>query len=373
MRKPYGKATHHLACLLAAGKVDKAHGVITGCTVAMSGVQATGKVVLLDKNGAVTRDEKLGVKKLPVFTDGETLTTLMAAAAAAGKRVKTREDHDDSIGARAGFASEFLLTDDGRVTADIHLFESYRNRDVVMDTAEATPDKIGLSIDMDPRFDVVDGRAMMRIIKLHAVDIVDEGAITPRGLLFSAGVDSPENSDPSNPSNQPNTPMPDPKPGPTNEEILTSLGALTKTVGEMMAQMTALQKGASTATDAAATASAAEMKALRDVSEKLSLAVTAQGDQLKIIVTDNAKMKRERALLGFNGTPSELAKLGSATAEEIEKVTTERKTYLQLVADHAVSMKCAKSAAHAAVQRTTEGKAAYELHLASKGIVNMAA
>lgn len=370
MRKPYGKATHHLACLLAAGKVDKAHGVITGCTVAMSGVQATGKVVLLDKDGVVTRDEKLGVKKVPVFTDDETLKTLMAAAAAAGKRVKTREDHDDSIGARAGFASEFLLTDDGRVTADIHLFESYRNRDVVMDTAEATPDKIGLSIDMDPRFDVVDGRAMMRIIKLHAVDIVDEGAITPRGLLFSAGVDSAENSDPSNPSNQPNTPMPDPKPGPTNEEILASLGALTKTVGEMMAQMTALQKGATTAPTEA---SAAEMKALRDGSEKLTAAIAAQEAQIKLIVADNAKMKRERALLGFNGTPEQVAKLGSATAEEIEKLGTERKTYLQLVADHSVAMKCAKSAAHSAVQRTPEGKAAYELHLASKGIVNMAA
>ncbi len=175
-------AEHRSRLTLKAERVDTAGGVLHGVTVAVAGVQALGKYVFLNQAGAVTRDPKQAVKKLPIYTDEKTLSTLMSAVSDAGGRLKVREDHDDSIGARAGFADSFALSKNGTVTADIHLFESYRNRPVVIETAEKTPDKIGLSIDFEPTFELAGDKALMRVASIEAVDVVDAGAITPNGL-----------------------------------------------------------------------------------------------------------------------------------------------------------------------------------------------
>jgi hypothetical protein len=356
------KSNHTLRLLLSAASVELTLGVIRGCTVAKANVQAQGKVVFLDKAGAITRDAKLAVRELPVFTDEKFLETLMSSAAKVGPRVKSREDHNDAIGARAGFFDGFKLEAD-RVVADLHLFASYRNRDIVLETAAKTPEEIGLSIDFIPEFEIQGDRALMRVQKLTAVDIVDEGAITPGGLFLSAGVDSEEKKE--TPQSVP--PMPDDKKTPSNEEIMAALGALTKTVGECVAAMNAMKTGAGAA---AAAGESDAMKAIRESNEKLAADLKAQGERLNLITADNAKMKKERALLGFRGTSEERAALEQKSAEDIEKMTAGQKTYLQLVDERVASEKCSRAKAHEFV-RTTNA-AAYREHLKAKGVYDPA-
>lgn len=346
-------SSHSFRAKLAAESVDQSAGVIKSATVARAGVQATGKVVFLDANGAITRDEKLAKKRLPVFTDEKTLATLMSAAAAAGTRVKSREDHNDAIEARAGFTDTFKLTTDGRVVADVHLFKSYRNREIVLETARETPEEMGLSIDFDPEFEIQGDRALMRVAALHAVDVVDEGAITHGGFFLSAGeVDTaPTVEDP----NQKKT-MP-----PTIEELMTQVGALAKSMQECQA---AVQKMATPPAPAADPKAAEALAAVGEIKV-----------QMGALITTVSNMRRENAALGYRGTPSERAQLakGTATAEDIEKLNGERKTYLQLVADAQATMKLKAGDAHRHVQKTDAGALAYRLHLDGKGVARQTA
>lgn len=348
------KSENSLHCQMSAEAVDTTEGVMRGCTVAKSDVRASGKFMFLDAKGHLTWDEELAVKKYPVFTDAKTLETLMSAASAAGKRLKVREDHVDEVGARAGYADKFKLTDDGRVIADIHLFKSYRNRDVVLETSRDTPESIGLSIDFEPRYDLVEGRAMMRVSVLNAVDIVDEGAITPNGLLLNAGVDSDEKT--VTPPIQPPEKM-----AATLDDIMTQLtemktgqAALAKTVGELQAK-----SAASATTDP-------------KVDEALKAANEAK-TQLATVNASLAQMKKEKALLGFRGTATELAALSTSSAEDIEKLNAGKKDYLTLVAARVESTKCKRSEAHIWVMKNHQAE--YATHLSAKGVVraNMAA
>lgn len=365
MPRSKAKVCHSFLNQLSAGKVEAEIGIIRECTVAKAGVPLKGHTVMLDKNGGFTTDEKLCVKKIPIFTDERTLETLLTAAKEANKRLKMREDHDDSVGARAGFADAFQLSADGkRVVADLHIFDSYRNRGVFLETAAKTPEQIGLSIDFTPEFELNGDHALMRVKKLSAVDIVDEGAITPGGLLLGAGVDTDENVDAAAKlaEQKPTDAMPTP---PSNEEIMTALGNLTKTVGECMAQMSKL------APKEAPADGGEELKALKASTEKLQLAVEQQSTQLKLVVADNAKLKRERALLGL--VPSARVQLGSASAEDIEAAAAKQKSYLDLVAEARETKKLSAGAAHAAVRATKEGSEAYTMHLAAKGVVKLVA
>lgn len=355
------KARHSLSNQLAAGSVEMALGIIRECTVAKAGVPLKGHTVMLDSKGAITKDEKLSVREVPIFTDEKTLDTLMAAANAARKRLKVREDHDDSVGARAGFADAFKRTDDGRVVTDLHIFDSYRNRAVFLETASKTPEEIGLSIDFKPMFELSGDRALMRVVKLNAVDIVDEGAITPGGLLLSVGVDTDEKVEPAiSAATQTPAPMAD-APSP-NADVLAAIGQLAKTMTECMAKMAA-------PTPPPAKEGDEELKALKASTEKLTLAVTQQGEQLKVVVADNAKLKREKALLGFPGSAAERAALGSASAEDIEKAGAGKKDYLTQVRElREKDVKLSAGEAHSRVRATPEGKAAYEHHLSGKGV-----
>lgn len=348
------EAFHILRCRLAADKVDSELGVIRGCTVAKAGVQAAGKFVMIDAAGAITRDESQCKKRIPVFTDEKTLETLMAAAKAAGKRVKMREDHDDSVGARAGYVSDFKRVteaDNDRVITDLHVFKSYRNRNVMIETATETPEEIGLSIDFTPEFELAGDKALMRVRELHAVDIVDEGAITPDGLLLSASVDSGKESE--KPTNHmADTPTP-------NAEVLAAIAKMGDTICAALTKL---------ATPPAASPKDEELKAIKGESEKLAATLKEQNEQLKAVVGTIAQLKKERALMGFRGNELDRAKMSAATAEDIEKFNADKKTYLQLVDDVVAKEKCKRSDAHTKVQATDEGKTAYALHLSAKGI-----
>jgi hypothetical protein len=333
------EAHHKLSSQLAAESVDQAHGIIRGATVAKSGVQATGKFYV-SPDGT----------EYPVFTDEATLSSLMVAAKAAGKRVKVRTDHVDEIGARAGYADEFKLTNDGRVTSDIHLFKSFDNREIVLETSQETPEEIGLSIDFTPSFELRDGKAFMRVEELHAVDIVDEGAITHGGLFLSAGVDTTPKVE-TEKIPKPETMAADTSP---NTEILTAINNLAKAMSEGFSKMSA------------PAAPAADPK----VEEALKAANEAK-EQLAAQKQEIVQMKREKALLGFRGSSEERAKLATAAPEEIEKVASEKKDYLKLVAERVETAKCKRSEAHQWVMKNHRDE--YAAHLAGKGVIRIAA
>lgn len=350
---------------LSAGAVDSAGGVIRGCTVMKAGVQAAGKFVMINAQGAITRDEKLSVKKIPVFTDARTLETLMTAARVAGKRVKVREDHDDSIGARAGFSNNFVMSGD-KVAADVNLFGSYRNRAVMLETASETPDQIGLSIDFDPSYEISGDRALLRVDVLHGVDIVDEGAVTPDGLFSSRGVDiNAKDVLAAKPQ-----PVPDMPTAPAALSLDDLMSAVTALKGQVADCMTAMAKFAPPPPPPAKPdADKDGMAAIKAENEKLAAALKEQADQLKAVVASQAQIKKERALLGFRGSDAERVHLAAGSAEDIEKAIAGKKSYLDLVSDAcAKDTKLSRSHAHDVVQGTPEGRAAYAEHLLARGV-----
>lgn len=170
------------------GSVDSAKGILTGVTVAEVG-PATGHYAFTDANGAIlgvggaddAPNFKGAVKRLQLGMDETSLQTVIAAGKKA-KRFKTREDHDDSIEARAGYTENFRLQD-GKVVCDQTIFESYRNRGVFLEAATQTPELIGLSGDFKFTAEVIGDKAMMRVTRIDAVDIVDQGALTHAGLF----------------------------------------------------------------------------------------------------------------------------------------------------------------------------------------------
>lgn len=276
----------------------------------------------------------------------------MEAAAAAGGEFRVRSDHSDTLESRAGFARNFQRIGD-RVVADIYLNDSYRHRDIVLETASKTPKLIGLSIDFQPRFELEKNAALMRVNELFAVDIVDEGAITHDGMFLGSGVDRTPKVELSKNST---TTMAEEK-QPTIAECMSAIASLTKTVGELAAKMNPTQDKPADET----------LSAINTLREQLQADINGVKETL-------ATVKKERAMLGI--------KSGETVISTVEELETERarlaaeknkgaKTYLQLVAEKETTMKLKRSDAHVAVQR--EDPKAYEAHLNSKGIIGKAA
>lgn len=185
------------------GQVDTAKGLLRGVTVAEVG-PATGHFAFVDAAGKVLGVGGMGdaetfkgaVKRLQLGMDEQSLASVVTAGQKA-KRFKTREDHDDSIEARAGFTENFRM-DAGKVVCDQTIFDSYRNRGVFLEAATETPELIGLSGDFKFTAEVVGDKAMMRVTRIDAVDIVDQGALTHAGLFkvkSAAQVDMPANEE----------------------------------------------------------------------------------------------------------------------------------------------------------------------------------
>jgi hypothetical protein len=241
----------------------------------------------------------------------------------------------------------------------MHLFLAYRNRAVVLETADKTPEEIGLSIDLTPEFEIDGDRALMRVLELSAVDIVDEGAITPGGLFLSAGVDTRTRLKVSK-----NSPDPvEPDSTMTPEEIMSAvtkaIAPYTAAVDECKAALAKLT-AAPVAPDAAMKIELESLKLKAESAEKAALGAIAA----------TAQLKKDRALLGFKGTSAEKVALASKTAEEIETLAAAKKDYLTMVAEHATTAKCAKSEAHVFVQRNHRD--VYAAHLLAKGVYDPA-
>lgn len=168
-----------------AQKVDAGKGVLRGVTVAQVG-EALGHFAYLDASGKVVAvGGKDGgppqTKRVPLCMDAKSIETVVAAGNMGG-RVKARDDHNDAIGSRAGYAENFRM-EGGKAVCDMTFYDSYRNRELVLETAAKTPELMGLSGDFKFDAEVIGGRAVMRVTKVDAVDIVDQGALTHAGLF----------------------------------------------------------------------------------------------------------------------------------------------------------------------------------------------
>lgn len=177
--------------LSLADTIDADKGRLQSVVVAEVG-EATGHFVCIDKAGLVIGcdDESIPgtVRMLPLFMDAKGIDLVVEAGVEAN-RAKARENHDDSVGARAGYVENFRL-ESGRAVCDLNLLDAYRHRALFLETALKTPEMIGLSGDFKFLTEIIGDRAYMRVTGIDAVDIVDEGALTHAGL-FSARGESP--------------------------------------------------------------------------------------------------------------------------------------------------------------------------------------
>jgi hypothetical protein len=349
-------AEFELSYQLNAGAIDATKGTITGATVAQAGVKALGKFIFLDKSGKLTRDEDEATEKLPVYTDEETLDTLMAATSENGGVFKIRSDHDDSLDARAGYAVNFRR-DGNRVAADLKLNDSYRDRDIVLETAAKTPRLIGLSIDMVPSFEITgkgeERRAMMRIDRLIAVDIVDQGAITHDGIFLSAKVDK-------SPTLKSSTKMPDEKKtAPTIEECMSQIGKVAEQMAGMQASIAKL----------------AAPVAAPGADEALKASIGKMTEQMSAINETVLNMKKDMSAMGLKAgaapTEAEAAeetKRLKLKAEADAAAANKPKSYKEQVAAlKASDSKMSGAEAHRAVMKSDPK--AYEAHQREIGVL----
>ena len=183
----------------AAGTaVDEDRGTLIGVSVAEIGV-ATGHFVALDQMGQIIGVDDYDIpgtaRRIPLCADQETLDTIVQVGSKL-TRVKAREDHDDSIGSRAGYSNNFRI-EGGKAVCDLTVFDSYQNRATFFETAQKTPEMIGLSGHFKFIAEIIGDQAFMRVTDIEAVDIVDEGALTHTGLFRAKAtplkVDNPEN------------------------------------------------------------------------------------------------------------------------------------------------------------------------------------
>jgi len=189
MAKPKVPDTLSLSVQFIAGdNIDTATGKLSGVLVAEIGT-ATGHFAFLDRDGKVLGNGgaddagnfPLVAKRVPLAVDQATLQSIVEAGKKAG-RVRTREDHKDTIEARVGFMENFRI-EGTRALGDCNVLDAYKNRALLMETAQKTPELIGMSGDFKFSAEVIGDLAFMRVGRIDAVDLVDEGAVTHSGLF----------------------------------------------------------------------------------------------------------------------------------------------------------------------------------------------
>lgn len=367
------RAEHEVAFDLSAATVDSASGVIRGVTAMKAGVKAKGKFVMLDAAGVRTTNAALMKSRIPAYTDMETLQTLMGAAQDAGGRVKVRSDHDDSLSARAGYATNFRLLED-RVVCDLHLNKSYRDRETVIETAQKTPELMGCSIDFNPEFVIEKNKALMRVSELSAVDLVDEGAVTPNGLFMASRVDN-ETKDNGNADSETDSlttmAKDEKKSAPTIDECMSAITEMAGKLAEFNSAMAALKSAPAAASLSAVEELNVTLKAIKADQEKLA------SDQATFITDQKAtlaNMAKEKAALGLNA--GEAKKLAEGQEQETERVRlaaekakeeSKPKSYTELVAAKKLEGKLSASDCHRYVMNAHPE--AYAAHHKALGIV----
>ncbi len=368
------------------GTVDPSTGVLRGVTVAEVG-DAIGHFAFVDAAGKVVgigslddaKDFPAAKRRLPLAMDEISLDTVVAASLRA-KRVKTREDHDDSIQSRAGF-SESFRREGTKVVCDLNLLDAYINRAVFLETAQKTPELIGLSGDFKFTAEVNGDRALMRVTRVDAVDIVDKGALTHAGLFAVRRVDSGSNSKSAtfmakktdgdgNDGDQ----MPDLDAFKTMCDAIASYRAKHADAGKAIDDAMSAIKPVPTPTPKDAPAPAkpdntmtaadtAKMKA--ELTSELTVALAAE--TAKAVTAGLVEFRKEMSALGLKPaavpTPSP-----TVTTDPAKATTSTTETFLSLKAKVAGEKKISASAAGQLVMR--EKPELYAAHLREKGIIS---
>lgn len=233
MRKQSVYLGHKLR--IGKGSVDRVAGVIHGAVAAEANVNAEGHFAYKHADGSINFDPEGAVKKLQIRTDQTFLAQLVEEGnGSPGGVVRARIDHDDAVKSRLGYVGNFRL-EDNVVRCDVNLLASAKDREIVLDSAERTPEHIGLSIDFLPSFEEVNGEAIFRIDELYAVDVVDRGAVTPNGLFLSVGVDT------STKLEKQNIPMPEETKEPTLKDVLAALTKQGEEITALKASLAAVE------------------------------------------------------------------------------------------------------------------------------------
>lgn len=333
MRKPkFG-----LRQRLIAGSVDAAAGIIRGAVVAKPNTEAVGHFAYKHADGSIDTNPKNSIGKLQIKTDPQFIDELVASTRVAGGKLKVRIDHDDSIQSRVGYASNFR-TEDGSIKCDLQVYKNSAHGPLVLETAVEDSANIGLSVEFEPSFEEKDGFAIFRAGKIFAVDIVDQGAITPDGLFLSAGVDSEEEvinaESPHSPISKNNV-MPDPIKDPTPAELAAQFATLSASVAALAKRLDAMP-----APTAAPDAKKEEPNQDEALAAKLEKIVDAK--------VSLALQKRESSL-GLRGGDS----LANADAGDGKKESKDEKpkAYLELVKEEQTTAKLSEAAAHRAVMK----------------------
>lgn len=328
--------------LSSASSIDSASGVLRGVTVAEIGT-ATGHFAFLDAANKVVcvggaKDAPQGVptKRVPLCMDAKSIETVVAAGKQA-VRVKAREDHDDSIGSRAGYVENFRL-EGGKAVCDVTVFGSYRNRGVFLETAATTPELIGLSGDFKFNAEVIGECVMMRVTRVDAVDIVDQGALTHAGLFKAKaqeGVDMKNKETPPPSSMAKASEAPDLKAFKALCESVAAYraanAAATAEIDECMASLAPSKPSAAPA-DETPVMSAAVLSALKtDLTKELSATFKTQADEIATKAVSAAQVEFKKQLSALGIKPKETPAL-SAQAPAASTTTEVAKDFLTLKA-----------------------------------------
>lgn len=132
-------------------RIDRDSGVIRGVSVITGGVTAIGHD--LDIDNETLKQIKLEADRL--------------------KKVPVKTDHGTGVLAVCGHLTNFRIKDN-KLLADWNLLKKHPGYEQIMETAEAQPETVGLSVSFQGPDSptVINGRAKARCVKLLSVDYV---------------------------------------------------------------------------------------------------------------------------------------------------------------------------------------------------------
>lgn len=356
-------------------QVDKQNGIIHGVTVMESGVFAQGHFLWVDGNGMEVPEGTPRAKKIKLATDDRTIASVMDVLKADG-RARTRVNHSDLIQDRAGYSEGFEI-EGNKLICDVNLFDSFQSRNLILETADKTPDLIGLSIDFNYTTEIAGDTGYLRAYKVNAVDIVDKGAVTPRGLFSVIQLGARNNKETENMANAKMEAAPakvEPVAGPDMAGIMAQLADICGKMGGYVAKM-----------EAAANPPAEEKKEPAGAEETKPAGephTEPDGDELKASVkalTEDVKKLRAEAIeqrktfsaLGVK--PEAAPKPSSDSASEPVKATDKAPEAVTATAQFKAKIqenKAKKMSASVATQTAMhENKELYAASLKERGII----
>jgi len=160
-----------LAARIEPGQFDAKTGVFSGVSIITEGV-AKGHGMLID---------------------GTTISQVLDAAQRFSNGVKVKADHWSGvaqiIGKLTGMQIDTSATP-AKLRGDLTLLQSLSDRDYYAEILTTFADAIGLSISCMGSRETIDGLDYLRVSELLSVDLVDDPAANPDGLL-SRRVDNP--------------------------------------------------------------------------------------------------------------------------------------------------------------------------------------